>query len=172
MTRPPAKCIVLREVWRQEYKMHRAGWGPGTRVQNADTCVSKEPKYKALDGEATECRLCKHCGCMLNTDYIWLRKSSSSEKIDPHVDLKQEINFAWPNYKTYPVKLPVLHMAKASQINCSSVQSIVYSYNTITCSQLMYNNMMSVSQEIWSCDEMQVSTKMLWDIPVYQHIYD
>ena len=51
-----------------------------------------------LDGEATECRLCKHCGCMLNTDYIWLRKSSSSEKIDPPPlgDQKQAINFVWP----------------------------------------------------------------------------
>ena len=27
-------------------------------------------QYRGLDGEATECRLCKHCGCMLNTDYI------------------------------------------------------------------------------------------------------
>jgi len=62
-----------------------------------------------LDGEATECRLCKHCGCMLITsdyiwlhksDYIWLHKSSSSEKIDPHRDQKQEINFVWPNYKS------------------------------------------------------------------------
>ena len=25
---------------------------------------------RSLDGEATEVRLCKHCGCMLNTDYI------------------------------------------------------------------------------------------------------
>ena len=41
------KCIVEGEVWGQDYKM--------------------EP---SLDGEATECRLCKHCGCMLNTDYI------------------------------------------------------------------------------------------------------
>ena len=39
----------------------------GTRLQNADNCASKEP---SLDGEATECRLCKHCGYMLNTDYI------------------------------------------------------------------------------------------------------
>ena len=35
------------------------------RLQNADNCVYKEPKYRSLDGEATECRLCKHCGCML-----------------------------------------------------------------------------------------------------------
>ena len=38
-----------------------------TRLQNADTCASKEPKYRGLDGEATECRLCKYCSCMLNT---------------------------------------------------------------------------------------------------------
>ena len=36
----------------------------GTRL------VSREPKYRGLDGEATEYMLCKHCGCMLNTDYI------------------------------------------------------------------------------------------------------
>ena len=68
-----------------------AGWRLGTRLQNADNCVSKEPKYRSLKGEATECRVCKHCGCMLNTDYIWLHKSSSSEKIDLHaLDQKQE----------------------------------------------------------------------------------
>ena len=62
-----------------------------TRLQNADNSVCNEPKYRSLDGEATECRLCKHCSCILNTvtsDYIWLRKSSSSE---------QGINFVWPN---------------------------------------------------------------------------
>ena len=26
------------------------------RLQNADTCVSKQPKYRSLDGEATEYR--------------------------------------------------------------------------------------------------------------------
>ena len=52
-----AKCIVESEVWGQDYKMQ-------------NTCVSKKPKYRALDGEATEYRLCKHCGCVLNTDYI------------------------------------------------------------------------------------------------------
>ena len=25
---------------------------------------------RSNDGEATECRLCKHCRCMLNTDYL------------------------------------------------------------------------------------------------------
>ena len=45
--------------------------------------------YRSLDGDATECRLCKHCGCMLNTlDYIFY-----SEKIDPHADRRKEINF-------------------------------------------------------------------------------
>ena len=42
-----AKCIAEGKVW-----------GPASR---------------GLDGEATECRLCKqtkHCACMLNTDYV------------------------------------------------------------------------------------------------------
>ena len=30
------------------------------KLQNANSGVSKEP---SLYGEATECRLCKHCGC-------------------------------------------------------------------------------------------------------------
>ena len=50
------KYIVDGEVWRQAYKMQ--------------TRVSKEPKYRGWDDEATKCRLCKHCGCMRNTDYI------------------------------------------------------------------------------------------------------
>ena len=74
------KCIVQGEVWRQEYKMQTLVY----------------PGSQALDGEATECKLCKHCGCVLNTDYTWLRKSSSSKKINPHADQKQEINFVWP----------------------------------------------------------------------------
>ena len=86
----------VERKWCTNSTMHRRGWGLGTRIQNTDTCVSKEPKYRGLDGEAIEYRLCKHCGCVLNTDYIWLRKSSSSEKIDPHADQKQEINFVWP----------------------------------------------------------------------------
>ena len=68
------------EVWIQDYKMQ--------------TRVSKEPKYRGLDGEDNECRLCKHCGYMLNTDYIWLHKSGNSEKIDPHADQKQEIDLS------------------------------------------------------------------------------
>jgi len=85
--------------------MHRGGWGLETRLQNADTCVSKEPKYRGLVGEATECRLCKHCGCMLNTDYIWLHKWSSSERIDLHTNQKQEINFVWPNSKLLSIDI-------------------------------------------------------------------
>ena len=52
-----AKCIVEGQVWGQDCKMQTYG-------------VPKEPKYRGLDGEATERRLCKRCGCMLNTDYI------------------------------------------------------------------------------------------------------
>ena len=97
MTRPPGLFFCLfvclfvfvffetkvERKWCTKSKMHREGWGLETRPQNADTCVPKEPKYRGLDD----------CGCTLNTDYIWLHKSSSSEKIDPHVDQKQEINF-------------------------------------------------------------------------------
>ena len=80
MTRTPG--FFCERKWYTNSKMHHGGWGLGTRLQNADTCVFKEPKYRGLDGEDNECRLCKHCGCMLNTDYIWLHKSSSSEKFD------------------------------------------------------------------------------------------
>ena len=77
-----AKSIVEGEVWRQDFEMQTLAY-PGSQIQR-------------LGCEATECRLCKHCGCMLSTDYIWLCKSSSSEKIDPHMDQKQEIKFVWP----------------------------------------------------------------------------
>ena len=30
----------------------------------------KQPNQRSLDGEVTECVVCKHCGCMLNTDHI------------------------------------------------------------------------------------------------------
>ena len=69
--------------------MHHREWGLGKRLQNADTCVSKEPKYRGLDGEATECRLCKHCGCALNVSQV------AQRRLDPHADQKQEINFVW-----------------------------------------------------------------------------
>ena len=69
--------------------MHHREWGLGRRLQNADTCVSKEPKYRGLDGEATECRLCKHCGCALNVSQV------AQRRLDPHADQKQEINFVW-----------------------------------------------------------------------------
>ena len=64
----------------------------GTKLQNANTCESKQLKYRSLDGEATECRLCKYCGCMRNTsDYIQVQ-----EKIGSPADQKQETNFVWP----------------------------------------------------------------------------
>ena len=37
------------------------------------THVHLNSKVRSLDGEATESRLCKHCGCMLNTDYTYLQ---------------------------------------------------------------------------------------------------
>ena len=52
-----------------------------------DTCASKQPKYRSLDGEATECRL-------YVVVCIWLY--TSGIKIDPLADQKQEINFVWP----------------------------------------------------------------------------
>ena len=67
MTRPPGFLFFfffletkVERKWCSNSEMHCAGWGLGTRPQNADNCVSKEPKYRSLDGEATECRLCKH----------------------------------------------------------------------------------------------------------------
>ena len=51
-------------VYKQQNALRRVRSGDKTTLDN---CVSKEPKYRSLDGEATECRLCKHCGCMLNT---------------------------------------------------------------------------------------------------------
>ena len=82
----------VERKWCTNSKMCCGGWG--------------------LDGEATECRLCKHCGCMLNTDYIWLHKSSRSEKIDQHVDQKQEINFVWPNASA----MSHMHSSKLMQV--------------------------------------------------------
>ena len=134
--------------------MHRGGWGLETRLQNADTCVSKGPKYRGLDGEATECRLCKHCGCMLNTDYIWLHKSSSSEKIDPHADQQQEINFVWPkecNISTEGVELQwgwgwscnVCPIASGSGVKGSTAQysrsAHSYNFGSIVMSKMFHN---------------------------------
>ena len=66
----PGFFFFLETKVERKQQMHHRGLGLGTRLQNADTCVSREPKDRGLDDEATECRLCKHCGCMLNTDYI------------------------------------------------------------------------------------------------------
>ena len=66
MTRPPGFFFFffrkpkLKENGVQTAKCIAEGkvWGPASR---------------GLDGEATECRLCKqtkHCACMLNTDYV------------------------------------------------------------------------------------------------------
>ena len=65
------------EVWRQDYKMQTLVY----------------PRKQNMDGEATECRLCKQCGCLLNTDYI------SQVEIDPHADQEQEINFVRPSLR-------------------------------------------------------------------------
>ena len=39
-------------------QMHHGEGGLGTRLQHTHTCASRN-----LAGEATKCRLCKHCGC-------------------------------------------------------------------------------------------------------------
>ena len=45
---------------------------------------------------ATEYRSCKHCGCMLNTDYTLLCKSGNSRKIDlPKPKTRKK--FVWPH---------------------------------------------------------------------------
>ena len=49
-----------------------------------------------LDGEATECRLCKHCGCMLNR----LFQLGNSQKLYPHTAQIQKINLEWPKLCT------------------------------------------------------------------------
>ena len=72
---------------------------------------------RSNDGEATECRLCKHCRCMLNTDYLWLYKL-----IDSWWDQKQEIKFVWPKLtaqgcaKYQPSTVP-LHMTFCDAMN-------------------------------------------------------
>ena len=74
MTRPSSVFILhfisffLKPKWNENSVQTAKGLGP--RQQNADTCATEQLKYRSLDGEATECRLCKCCGCMLNTsDY-------------------------------------------------------------------------------------------------------
>ena len=86
------KPIKVECKWCTNTKMHHKGWGLGTRLRNADTCASEQLKYRSLDGEATECRLCKYCGCMHKpSDYI-----QAQEKIGSPADQKQETNFVWP----------------------------------------------------------------------------
>ena len=75
MTRPPGSFFPSffrnqggkKVVYKQQNTLWRVR--SGDKTANADNCVSKESKYRSLDGEAIECRLCKR-GCMLNTDYI------------------------------------------------------------------------------------------------------
>ena len=38
------------------YKQQNASWRVRSGDKTSDNCVSKEPKYRSLDGEATECR--------------------------------------------------------------------------------------------------------------------
>ena len=82
------------EVWVQDYKMETLSH---LNRQNIEVLRPRSIKNwsrgrpgneASLDGEATECKLYKHSGCMQNTDY-------TSEKIDPQADQKQEINCVW-----------------------------------------------------------------------------
>ena len=77
MTRPPGFFLFIffilfgDQSWKKMvYKQQNVEgevWGR-TRLQNADTCVSKKPKYTDLYGEDNECRSCKHCGCTVTSD--------------------------------------------------------------------------------------------------------
>ena len=81
MTRPPGFFFFFffgnqswkKMVYKQQNALLRVRSGDKT-TKCRHLCI-KEPKYRGLEGEDNECRLCKHCGCMLKTDYIWLHKS-------------------------------------------------------------------------------------------------
>ena len=45
-------------------------------------------------GEPTGCRLCKHCGCMLNTEFTQVTILTTYSHWA--ADQEQEINFVWP----------------------------------------------------------------------------
>ena len=61
---------------------------PGFRGESLgnNTCSSE---HGSTDGEPSECRLCKHCGCMLTTDYVWLRNFGNS---DLHVSQNRKLS--------------------------------------------------------------------------------
>ena len=64
-----ANCIKEGEVWAQNYKM--------------PTLVHLNSQNRKVWMVSTEYSCaCKYCGCMLNTDHVWLSKSGNSEKID------------------------------------------------------------------------------------------
>ena len=63
------------------------------KQQNADTCATKFWMVKPLSTGYVNFMVV-HC---MNTDYIWLHKSGTAEKIDLNADQKQENNFVWPN---------------------------------------------------------------------------
>ena len=61
-----AKYIKEGEVWAQNYKML--------------TLVHLNSRNTKVWMVSTECRCaCKYCGCMLNTDHVWLSKSGNSD---------------------------------------------------------------------------------------------
>ena len=57
------------------YKQQNASWrvrsgDKTTKILMQTVVYPTSQNIEASDGEATECRLCKQCGCMLNTDYM------------------------------------------------------------------------------------------------------
>ena len=108
-------------AWGRGYSFSRRELG-----DEANTCALEQ---RGKDGEATGCRLCKHCGCMLNTDYVWLCKSGNS---DMHVSQKQEIKFVWPKLHTNNSRAQSFHkvtlcaVAVSAKVNCmQNVSSLV-----------------------------------------------
>ena len=51
--------------------MHHRGWGLGTRLQNVDTCVSREPKYRMVKPLSAGCvNTVVACWILITSDYV------------------------------------------------------------------------------------------------------
>ena len=104
------------------YKQQNALWRvrSGTRLQNADSCVSKE---LGLDGEATECRLCTQSGCMLNAVLITSDYGSqvAQRKLTRTRTRKRKCNFMWPTFCLLST-LPSLILQNEQQLPVAPTQ--------------------------------------------------